>query len=578
MKIRLLLIICTTVVITLFGYTQHADAICMENEDWPDAPCYGCPDCYSGLEEEKLDWAPYYEFKGSELMNKKRVELQIAVENNSLREWFKVEENRNVHRYYFLQGEVPNTYGMNFETALEFENVWNSIEESSKHAPILLWNYHDVILEGEVIEKDLAQNIMGDSVPFYTIKVEQYFKGGQKASIITAMDYDHNLDFELFENGLFYLKKSDHQNKYTVTPVSVKTFGTCDARDLIEISPVLPNEKRPRSMPAGPIGADLCVPEYFQEDPDAIINTQDMCNVNEANMVRAVLDSDPVVQAFLHRHASAEFIHEPTPDEPGNPRVNTTFTQNGISLMIIVSDHDREGNCYGVEGYGVSYEMPPTGIGIGMDRSQIFDSEQINEAIKAAKDATSPRKQIKSGVPLTEIKCKEGLVPTFKIDRITPACVTESTWMELINRGWSPLRLGVPAEPNVLITYDARSVYPMRLVQDFDSRTPVFNMIFWVNNDIVPHTIVAEDQSWSVGPIEPGKIDSFAFNQTGVFVYYIKENPNATGKIVFEESEVSFCFAIEEPVCGEDGITYGNECYMELEGIKLKHQGECVEK
>ena len=70
MKTRLLIII-ATITISLLGYTQYADALCIENQDWPDAPCYGCRGCHPGLEQEKLDWAPYYDYKGSTWMDAK---------------------------------------------------------------------------------------------------------------------------------------------------------------------------------------------------------------------------------------------------------------------------------------------------------------------------------------------------------------------------------------------------------------------------------------------------------------------------------------------------------------------------
>ena len=141
---------------------------------------------------------------------------------------------------------------------------------------------------------------------------------------------------------------------------------------------------------------------------------------------------------------------------------------------------------------------------------------------------------MKMGIPVTETKCKEGLVPIVKIDRIHPACVTDSTWSELLTRGWTPLRIGMPAETNILITYDARNVFPMRHVQDFNSDFWHDNMIYWVNNDIVPHTVVAKDNIWQVGPIEPGRVDRIMFNQTGVFSYFIENHPDTTGRIIFE--------------------------------------------
>lgn len=149
------------------------------------------------------------------------------------------------------------------------------------------------------------------------------------------------------------------------------------------------------------------------------------------------------------------------------------------------------------------------------------------------KTIPTPRQQMKMGVPLYEIKCKEGFYPTFKIDRVTPACVTEVTLDKLLIRGWSPLRLGMPAETNILITYDAIQIFPYNVTQKLDLNSPYYNTIFWVNNDIIPHTILAKDGTWSTGVIESGEIGSMIFNQTGIYEYFVKEKPSTTGFVEF---------------------------------------------
>ena len=52
-----------------------------------------------------------------------------------------------------------------------------------------------------------------------------------------------------------------------------------------------------------------------------------------------------------------------------------------------------------------------------------------------------PLKQIKSGIALSDVKCKEGKHPAYKYDRMLVACVTSSTYGDLIERGWAVLRL-----------------------------------------------------------------------------------------------------------------------------------------
>ena len=128
MKTRLLII--TAVAFSIFGYVQYADAWCPENNDWPDAPCYGCPDCYPELEQEKLDWAPYYDYKGEYWIEQKRYEMQQAIQNSSLEKWLELDEShRNVHQYYYLQGEAPDLNGNYvftcnmYEDALRYEEI-----------------------------------------------------------------------------------------------------------------------------------------------------------------------------------------------------------------------------------------------------------------------------------------------------------------------------------------------------------------------------------------------------------------------------------------------------------------------
>lgn len=422
MKTRFLIII-ATITISLLGYTQYADAICMENQDWPYAPCYGCMGCHPGLEQEKLDWAPYYDYKGSTWMESKKHQLETAIQNNALREWFEQDDSnahKNVHQYYFLQGEVPNIYGKNFDEALGFETAWNAVKDNSPDAPLLLWNYHDVILDGTLIESDLAETITGDHVPLYHIKVNKYFKGEKGSDMVTAVENPDDLEFGLFENGLFYLKKLESQNLYTATIASAKTFGHCDARDLIEISPVLPNEKPARSGHILPEGfVDPCIPEYFDIDPDGMM-----------------LENDRVP--------------EPEQDRPLEENCGPkTVLEDGICV------EETENST-----------LPSSGQ---WETAYPISKKSVSDVIP------SPLKQMKIGIKLGHVICEPDKHPVWNI-HYKPACVYPDTESELIKRGWAKLRLMLPAGPDPIkeLDWTGRNIMSMMLEGTFSfNSTPV---------------------------------------------------------------------------------------------------------
>jgi plastocyanin len=60
--------------------------------------------------------------------------------------------------------------------------------------------------------------------------------------------------------------------------------------------------------------------------------------------------------------------------------------------------------------------------------------------------------------------------------------------------------------------------------------------ISWANNDNAPHTVTADDGSFSSGNIAPGATFSFAFNTTGVYKYHCIYHPWMTGAVVVKAS------------------------------------------
>ncbi len=68
----------------------------------------------------------------------------------------------------------------------------------------------------------------------------------------------------------------------------------------------------------------------------------------------------------------------------------------------------------------------------------------------------------------------------------------------------------------------------------YRARIKAGTRVYWRNNGTMIHTIVAEDGSWTTGPMEPLDIDSVVFDKPGTYVYHCKEYPWDYGQIIVE--------------------------------------------
>ncbi|MCH7560394.1 MAG: hypothetical protein IIC67_03330 [Thaumarchaeota archaeon] len=124
---------------SLFFLTSNsAFGWCPQNEDWPDRPCYA-PYQDFGIEKERSDWEPYYDFKGSEWMESKKQEMIQAIQNDALFDWIEstpeTQAHHNVHEYYFIFSEVPNLDGKFIDEIELSSSSWN-VDEYSTGDPI----------------------------------------------------------------------------------------------------------------------------------------------------------------------------------------------------------------------------------------------------------------------------------------------------------------------------------------------------------------------------------------------------------------------------------------------------------
>lgn len=92
-------------------FTTNADAMCVQNTDWPEAPCF---DVFPvNRDAYRKAWAPYYDYKGQDWMETKKAEMYDASKNGKLANWMDKEmANFNVFSYYHSQGKIsfPKEY------------------------------------------------------------------------------------------------------------------------------------------------------------------------------------------------------------------------------------------------------------------------------------------------------------------------------------------------------------------------------------------------------------------------------------------------------------------------------------
>jgi plastocyanin len=95
--------------------------------------------------------------------------------------------------------------------------------------------------------------------------------------------------------------------------------------------------------------------------------------------------------------------------------------------------------------------------------------------------------------------------------------------------GWAVLPAqSTAAAPNQEIKIDNFSFTPQQLT------VAKGTTIVWINNDDVPHTVVATHQEFRSHALDTGDKFSFTFTKPGTFAYFCSVHPVMTGKIVVQ--------------------------------------------
>jgi plastocyanin len=68
----------------------------------------------------------------------------------------------------------------------------------------------------------------------------------------------------------------------------------------------------------------------------------------------------------------------------------------------------------------------------------------------------------------------------------------------------------------------------------YRARVKAGTQVTWRNNGRMVHTIVAQDGSWTTGPLQTGDVGGATFDKPGTYTYICKEHPWAYGQVIVE--------------------------------------------
>ena len=248
----------------------------------------------------------------------------------------------------------------------------------------------------------------------YTVDIEEFLKNPQTSNTITMLEATVGGvpgrsvsigGFELGDRVLFYVPKIDGTNQYS--PESFKIPKQCDAKSALE-QPRIEGGNSFSMIQEGIVKED----NFTANKSIQFVYHMDMRSLDEKNFdfqitIRKETDAGKFGEVVLSETipvksktcewiatAKAEFI----------PQVGNY--QMGVHTTEVTGSTAFGGN-FSVEENSVSYD-----------------------------EIISPLKQFKSGVPIDEIQCKDGLILLQKHDS-SPACVENETKKVLVERGWA---------------------------------------------------------------------------------------------------------------------------------------------
>ena len=256
---------------------------------------------------------------------------------------------------------------------------------------------NDLVIIGKIIQ---VNSMLSENKTEYSIQIEKYLKGQTSFDMITAiLDKTKPADFP--NDPLDYYNKPFFEEKNQVLVYLKKEGG------ILQMSPYSFTIKK--NAVAGP--------------PNVITSTgpeRHLITQGEEIIISGVIKKGYLYDLAESKKDSSFHLSILNEKEKQIESENLNLSPDGVYQFTFQNEDELQ--IPGRYSWEITYENGS----MGGEFVIIPDWNQW-----------SPLKQIKNGVALIDVQCRDDKIPVYKYDRLFVACVYEETGPELWTRGWS---------------------------------------------------------------------------------------------------------------------------------------------
>lgn len=264
--------------------------------------------------------------------------------------------------------------------------------------------------EDNGIERQIIENYTL-ALDEYTVNVEQFLKNPQNSDTMVVRQPTTSIPgmvvpiggFEIGDRVLFYVEKIDNENMYS--PESFEIPTPCDANMML-------------SKPRFAFGSDMKMMQNGVQMSD---------NFTAGIPIKFVYGND--VRTLEGKGFDIDVGINKITDNKAKPVFREKFRAEANPCEWIASAE------WTITPQAGKHSMAFTIY--DDDGDTISHSEQFLVKGNTSLENDSPLKQLKSGISIDEIQCKEGLELILKASDGSPTCVSPETKQLLIERGWA---------------------------------------------------------------------------------------------------------------------------------------------